>query len=118
MADAKVIPFDDDRSRSSGGGGSRAARRRTGTGPHTGPASGRAEGTTAPVSALPGAQVPGQGYGGTEPPQGRRSRTRPRTHRGTPGAVTGSGGSRAVWPSCGGASPAITRWTSSATTRS
>ncbi|MCX5398806.1 lysophospholipid acyltransferase family protein [Streptomyces sp. NBC_00102] len=63
MADAKVIPFDDDRSRS--GGGSRSARRRTGSGAH----SGRAEGAAAPVSALPGAQVPGQARAGTEPPQ-------------------------------------------------
>ncbi|MFJ6615855.1 lysophospholipid acyltransferase family protein [Streptomyces sp. NPDC091289] len=55
MADAKVIPFDDDRSRS--GGTSRPARRRTGAG---GPGSGRGDGSTAPVSALPGAQVPEQ----------------------------------------------------------
>ncbi len=54
MADAKVIPFDDDRSRS--GGGARPARRRTGAG-----GSGRGDGSAAPVSALPGAQVPGQG---------------------------------------------------------
>ncbi|MFD4028312.1 lysophospholipid acyltransferase family protein [Streptomyces sp. NPDC058576] len=52
MADAKVIPFDDDRSRS--GGGSRPARRRAGTG------GGRSDGSAAPVSALPGAQVPEQ----------------------------------------------------------
>ncbi|MEU9930578.1 acyltransferase family protein [Streptomyces anulatus] len=69
MADAKVIPFDDDRSRS--GGASRPARRRTGAG---GPGSGRGDGSSAPVSALPGAQVPelsGQfpeaGEGGQEP---------------------------------------------------
>lgn len=54
MADAKVIPFDDDRSRSSGT--SRPARRRTAGGP----GSGRGDGSAAPVSALPGAQVPGQ----------------------------------------------------------
>ncbi|KFK87006.1 glycerol acyltransferase [Streptomyces sp. JS01] len=53
MADAKVIPFDDDRSRS--GGGARPARRRTGAG-----GSGRGDGSAAPVSALPGAQVPEQ----------------------------------------------------------
>ncbi|MEU0101472.1 lysophospholipid acyltransferase family protein [Streptomyces sp. NPDC006267] len=53
MADAKVIPFDDDRSRS--GGASRPARRRTGAG---GSGSGRGEGPAAPVSALPGAQAP------------------------------------------------------------
>ncbi|MFE2296095.1 lysophospholipid acyltransferase family protein [Streptomyces sp. NPDC059452] len=51
MADAKVIPFDDDRSRS--GGGSRPARRRTGTG-----SGGRSDGSTAPVSALPGGRLP------------------------------------------------------------
>ncbi|MFJ4966538.1 lysophospholipid acyltransferase family protein [Streptomyces sp. NPDC088729] len=51
MADAKVIPFDDDRSRS--GGGSRPVRRRTGTG-----GGARGEGSTAPVSALPGVQTP------------------------------------------------------------
>ncbi|MEU3133937.1 lysophospholipid acyltransferase family protein [Streptomyces sp. NPDC006854] len=50
MADAKVIPFDDDRSRS--GGGARPARRRTGAG------GGRGDGSAAAVSALPGAQVP------------------------------------------------------------
>ncbi|SCD67622.1 hypothetical protein GA0115261_101331, partial [Streptomyces sp. OspMP-M43] len=50
MADAKVIPFDDDRSRS--GGASRPARRRTGAG---GPGGGRGDGSAAPVSALPGA---------------------------------------------------------------
>ncbi|MFG3409930.1 lysophospholipid acyltransferase family protein [Streptomyces sp. NPDC048142] len=55
MADAKVIPFDDDRSRS--GGASRPARRRTGA---AGPGSGRGDGSAAPVSALPGAQVPEQ----------------------------------------------------------
>ncbi|MBM7058525.1 lysophospholipid acyltransferase family protein [Streptomyces durocortorensis] len=55
MADAKVIPFDDDRSRS--GGGARPARRRTGAG---GNGSGRGDGSAAPVSALPGAQVPEQ----------------------------------------------------------
>lgn len=54
MADAKVIPFDDDRSRS--GGGARPARRRTGAGG----GSGRGDGSAAPVSALPGAQVPDQ----------------------------------------------------------
>ncbi|MFJ7331617.1 lysophospholipid acyltransferase family protein [Streptomyces cyaneofuscatus] len=51
MADAKVIPFDDDRSRS--GGGSRPARRRTGSG-----SGGRGDGSTAPVSALPGGRLP------------------------------------------------------------
>ncbi|MET9923569.1 MULTISPECIES: lysophospholipid acyltransferase family protein [unclassified Streptomyces] len=51
MADAKVIPFDDDRSRS--GGGSRPARRRTGSG-----SGGRSDGSTAPVSALPGGRLP------------------------------------------------------------
>ncbi|MFD9423940.1 MULTISPECIES: lysophospholipid acyltransferase family protein [unclassified Streptomyces] len=53
MADAKVIPFDDDRSRS--GGAPRSARRRTGAGSG---ATGQGEGATAPVSALPGGQVP------------------------------------------------------------
>ncbi|MER7548821.1 lysophospholipid acyltransferase family protein [Streptomyces anulatus] len=62
MADAKVIPFDDDRSRS--GGASRPARRRTGAG---GPGSGRGDGSAAPVSALPGAQVPEGAEGGQEP---------------------------------------------------
>ncbi|MGW2838599.1 lysophospholipid acyltransferase family protein [Streptomyces sp. NPDC001493] len=80
MADAKVIPFDDDRSRSPGAGGSRSARRRTGSG--NGPAAGRPEGTAAPVSALPGAQVPGQGRTGTEPPQDP-----PRPQEGTVGAA-------------------------------
>ncbi|MER5988452.1 lysophospholipid acyltransferase family protein [Streptomyces sp. NPDC001787] len=59
MADAKVIPFEDDRSRS--GGPSRPARRRTGTG-----SGGRGEGPAAPVSALPGGQVPPEGH---EPPR-------------------------------------------------
>ncbi|MGY3680702.1 lysophospholipid acyltransferase family protein [Streptomyces sp. TE33382] len=59
MADAKVIPFEDDRSRS--GGASRPARRRTGTG-----SGGRGEGPAAPVSALPGGQVPPEG---PEPPR-------------------------------------------------
>ncbi|WP_299537964.1 lysophospholipid acyltransferase family protein [uncultured Streptomyces sp.] len=49
MADAKVIPFDDDRSRS--GSTPRSARRRPG------PAAGQ-EGPGAPVSALPGARLP------------------------------------------------------------
>ncbi|WP_435599015.1 lysophospholipid acyltransferase family protein [Streptomyces anulatus] len=62
MADAKVIPFDDDRSRS--GGASRPARRRPGAG---GPGSGRGDGSAAPVSALPGAQVPEGAEGGQEP---------------------------------------------------
>ncbi|MFD7750425.1 lysophospholipid acyltransferase family protein [Streptomyces sp. NPDC059698] len=53
MADAKVLPFDDDRSRS--GGASRPARRRTGAGGGSG---GRGDGSAAPVSALPGAQLP------------------------------------------------------------
>ncbi|MFD6420921.1 lysophospholipid acyltransferase family protein [Streptomyces sp. NPDC060198] len=69
MADAKVIPFDEDRPRG-GAGGSRSARRRTGTGP--GAAAGRAEGAAAPVSALPGAQVPGQGRAGAGAPQDAR----------------------------------------------
>lgn len=85
MADAKVIPFDDDRSRSGGAGGSRSARRRTGTGPGSGAASGRPDGTTAPVSALPGAQVPGQGRAGTEPPQDPREPLEG-AWTGTPGA--------------------------------
>ncbi|MFE7484570.1 1-acyl-sn-glycerol-3-phosphate acyltransferase [Streptomyces sp. NPDC057552] len=63
MADAKVIPFDDDRSRS--GGGSRPARRRTGAG-------GRGDGSTAPVSALPGGRLPEpapEGGAGAQEPQ-------------------------------------------------
>ncbi|WP_030741465.1 lysophospholipid acyltransferase family protein [Streptomyces griseus] len=62
MADAKVIPFDDDRSRS--GGASRPARRRTGAGGGSG---GRGDGPAAPVSALPGAQAPGTA--GPPPPE-------------------------------------------------
>ncbi|HEY9440756.1 MAG TPA: lysophospholipid acyltransferase family protein [Streptomyces sp.] len=55
MADAKVIPFDDDRSRS--GGAQRAERRRTGAGGGSfGPSPVKAG--AAPVSALPGGQVP------------------------------------------------------------
>ncbi|MFD7421488.1 glycerol acyltransferase, partial [Streptomyces californicus] len=47
MADAKVIPFDDDRSRS--GGASRPARRRTGAGGGSG---GRGDGPAAPGLSL------------------------------------------------------------------
>ncbi|MFD3976897.1 lysophospholipid acyltransferase family protein [Streptomyces cyaneofuscatus] len=62
MADAKVIPFDDDRSRS--GGGSRPARRRTGSG-----SGGRGDGATAPVSALPGGRLPDDPLEGAADPQ-------------------------------------------------
>ncbi|MEU8566689.1 lysophospholipid acyltransferase family protein [Streptomyces cyaneofuscatus] len=62
MADAKVIPFDDDRSRS--GGGSRPARRRTGGG-----SGGRGDGSTAPVSALPGGRLPDDPLEGAADPQ-------------------------------------------------
>ncbi|QSS92267.1 lysophospholipid acyltransferase family protein [Streptomyces sp. M54] len=62
MADAKVIPFDDDRSRS--GGASRPARRRTGAGGGSG---GRGDGPATPVSALPGTQAPGAA--GPPPPE-------------------------------------------------
>lgn len=51
MADAKVIPFDDDRSRSGAG-------RRRGTLPGAGRDRVPASAGPAPVSALPGGQVP------------------------------------------------------------
>lgn len=65
MADAKVIPFDDDRSRS--GGTSRPARRRTGAG-GSGGSGKRGDGSAAPapVSALPGATVPEPSPGARE----------------------------------------------------
>ncbi|MBK3588463.1 glycerol acyltransferase, partial [Streptomyces sp. MBT57] len=66
MADAKVIPFDDDRSRS--GSASRPARRRTGAGS----GGGRGDGSTAPVSALPGGRLPespSDGAEGAQDPQ-------------------------------------------------
>lgn len=53
MADAKVIPFDDDRSRT--GGSARPARRRPSGGGGRGPTAASAVGTAA-VSALPGQQ--------------------------------------------------------------
>ncbi|GGZ26135.1 acyltransferase family protein [Streptomyces nitrosporeus] len=66
MADAKVLPFDDDRSRSGGG-------RRRNTTPGTG-RQGQHEPGAAPVSALPGAQEPEDGQQGPqeppEPPEG------------------------------------------------
>ncbi|MEU6488146.1 1-acyl-sn-glycerol-3-phosphate acyltransferase [Streptomyces sp. NPDC046887] len=57
MADAKVIPFDEDRPRP---GGQRSARRRGGPGPARRPAGEPAE-HPAPVSALPGAEAAGPG---------------------------------------------------------
>jgi 1-acyl-sn-glycerol-3-phosphate acyltransferase len=66
MADAKVIPFDDDRSRS--GGAQRSARRRAATGPAVG---------TAALSALPGQQDAVQAQevtqGGGEPVEGTQA---------------------------------------------
>ncbi len=99
MADAKVIPFDDDRSRS--GGASRPARRRTGAGGGSG---GRGDGPAAPVSALPGAQAPGRpprrrrpggaaygpegpGRGGFRPGVGRRLGAADRGRSGVPAAA-------------------------------
>ncbi|WP_444971033.1 lysophospholipid acyltransferase family protein [Streptomyces sp. SAI-25] len=64
MADAKVIPFDDDRSRS--GGGSRPARRRTGAAG----SGARGDGATAAVSALPGGRLPEPSEGAPEAVEG------------------------------------------------
>ncbi|MFK8910932.1 lysophospholipid acyltransferase family protein [Streptomyces sp. YS-3] len=61
MADAKVIPFDDDRSR---GGAQRPARRRSG-----GPRGAAPDAPAAPVSALPGQQAVSQGPQGGQGPQ-------------------------------------------------
>ncbi|WP_326698167.1 acyltransferase family protein [Streptomyces sp. NBC_01754] len=61
MADAKVLPFDDDRSRS-GAGRRRVAQ--PGGGRPAPPAAG-----AAPVSALPGGQAPGRRDAGAEAPQ-------------------------------------------------
>ncbi|MDX2728852.1 MULTISPECIES: lysophospholipid acyltransferase family protein [Streptomyces] len=69
MADAKVIPFDDDRSRS--GGAPRSARRRSGAGPAVG---------TAALSALPGqldaTPVQAAVQGGGEPVEGVQDEVR------------------------------------------
>ncbi|MEU4352855.1 lysophospholipid acyltransferase family protein [Streptomyces sp. NPDC023838] len=68
MADAKVIPFDDDRSR---GGAQRPGRRRPGGRRGAAP-EGAAEAAPAPVSALPGQQTVSQGRQGPEGGQGGR----------------------------------------------
>ncbi|MFF1479294.1 lysophospholipid acyltransferase family protein [Streptomyces sp. NPDC058301] len=68
MADAKVIPFDDDRSR---GGAQRPGRRRPGGRRGAAPEA-AAEAAPAPVSALPGQQAVSQGRQGPEGGQGGR----------------------------------------------
>lgn len=102
MADAKVIPFDDDRSRA--GGSARPARRRS-AGSGRGPTAASAVGTAA-VSALPGQQ----------------DASKPQEEPERPGAgtdpVAGTGGSPVGWRSCDGGSRASTTSTSSGTTRS
>ncbi|MDT0433026.1 glycerol acyltransferase, partial [Streptomyces sp. DSM 41770] len=86
MADAKVIPFDDDRSRS--GGGSRPARRRTGAG-------GRGDGSTAPVSALPGGRLPEpapEGGAGEQEPQQPQEAQEPPEPSASPESSAGADG--------------------------
>ncbi|MFG2723033.1 1-acyl-sn-glycerol-3-phosphate acyltransferase [Streptomyces sp. NPDC048416] len=69
MADAKVIPFDDDRSRQ---GAQRATRRRPATGRRKAePGAQPLPGPTTPVSALPGARGPAEQAPGGHVPGGR-----------------------------------------------
>ncbi|KAB2587520.1 MULTISPECIES: lysophospholipid acyltransferase family protein [Streptomyces] len=86
MADAKVIPFDDDRSRS--GGGSRPARRRTGSG-----SGGRGDGSTAPVSALPGGRLPGPSpEAGADPQEPQQPQEAPESRESPVSSVDEAGG--------------------------